>query len=104
MALCGTLLSLEFDFFSGLDPCRQSPQAGAEALSVSRADMTQVERNVGPKVATFNSQGKSSERAACRVEAVRLAYGRDTKPPDCRDGLLQAASDRHDSCHTTQSR
>ena len=30
-------------------------------------------------------------------------YGRDTKAaPDCRGGLVRAASDRHDSCHMPQ--
>ena len=50
----------------------------------------------------FLLSGKRSERAACRVEAVRLAMGA-TKTPDCRYGLMQAASDRHGSCHMPQS-
>jgi len=35
--------------------------------------------------ANANAEGGASE-------AVRLAYGRDTKPPDCRYGLTQAGS------------
>ena len=49
------------------------------ALDCATRIMTQVEKDVGPKVATFYFQVKRSERAACRFEAVRLAYGRDTK-------------------------
>jgi len=60
---------------------------------------TQVEER-WPESSYFLLHGKSSdERAACRSEAVRLAMGA-TKAPDCRYGLVQAASDRHDSCHT----
>ena len=60
--------------------------------------MTQVEEPCPESSYFLTPRG---ERAACRVEAVRLAMGA-TKAPDCRYGLVQAASHRHDSCDLPQ--
>jgi len=74
---------------------------GSSTPASAVAGMTQVGKR-WPESSYFLLSGKRSERVARRSEAARLAYGRGTKAPDCRYGVVQAASDRHDSCHTPQ--
>ena len=54
----------------------------------------------------FLLSGKRSERAACRVEAVRLAIMSEIHQgtPDCKYNLVRAASDRRGSYQAPQSK
>ena len=87
-------------------PPSYAPPCGLPSLNMIKeirpldCCMTQVD-TPWPERSYFLLSGERSERAACRVEAVRLALGA-TKAPDCRYGLVHAASDRHDSCHMPQ--
>jgi hypothetical protein len=70
-------------------------ELSAKSPSLSDA-ITRVE-NPWPDISYFLLSATRSQLAACRAEAIRLAMG-STKAPDCRYGLVQAASDRHGWC------